>query len=143
MSNSSKIAEIENKFEIVTQPEENCNRMSIRVNDFSNLIISGEIIEHISNMMFKDVDIEIYDELKTKLTIFLIQSGSMVLVYDELLIQLGRDDEKSQYYATIISHDNSIEGFHKLNECMKKLKSEGRISQDAFIAYNDLGIDNY
>ena len=67
----------------------------------------------------------------------------MVDIYDEFLVQLGRDDEKSPYYATIICHDNSIEGFHKLNECMKKLKSEGRISRDAFIAYNDLGIDNY
>ena len=103
--------------------------MSIRVNDFSNLIISNNI-KHISNMMFKDVDIEIYDE---KLTTLIIRSDNMVHI----------DDEKSPYYATIICHDNSIEGFHKLNECMKKLKSEGRISRDAFIAYNDLGIDNY
>ena len=152
MSNSSEFTNTEGEFKIVIQSEDNeCNRMSIRVNDFSNLIISSNIIAHIHSMMCKDVDIDMeeyqseeeFKELKTKLTISIINQRTMVHVYDEFLIQLGRDDETSPYYATIISHDNSIEGFNKLNECMKKLKSESRISQESFIAYNDLGIDSY
>ena len=153
MDNSNTNTLVE-EFEIVVQSDEDqCKQMSIRVNDFSNLIISKnhDLIAHVKNMMFGDVDLEnswVYSsegdikELKTALTKMFIKAEGSTHVND-FLICLGRDDETSPQYATIISHDNSIEGFRKLNKYMEQLKSEGRINQDAFIAYNDLGIDSW